>query len=568
MEQHKDMFKGRNIISGMPEELVEIVSYLNEKTSAGEFEFSNSVSYWENNENIVESFSYDKHGWYFAAALAYITYLNGGNIVFNKTNNIWVWAWGFSIVSGVSGWTPEFMKLVVLSFEDKTDNISNLINTAVQKYASVYYDDAVVLISILPQYKLSCFAGMMERDFNRYCVEYPPKENLEEFATAFVRTKQLATTHVENAFDIVLSYTSFKSSAAMAFFLSTVGRLIGDKKKTCEKKILELLQDDVSPYVNTLCNWLSMQRKTSLFIEQCVILLIKGLRIDNKEVALKGLDNSIHFYLKDPIILTNLFITIAKHLTPMDILKMKRCLDSLHENNDGFLKFSISFIIHPDGLYRIVGRRLWDDYHLESSDFDAQKDLDEGAQCLYVLSMLQDYGNPETRLTKLLPLIKSESTRVRNVLMSCLLPYLDDYMGHVIAAFDKLNINNAYVTTIRQYYEKRADAIEKRRALKELSPKYSYVVEYHEAINTQKQHLHQQMKEAEKNHKSFLMDQMKSVLLARGGGWRDDNGNVQHLGCIQISLPSRQMVQSMTPMEQDEWMNELLKNWNDTSRNN
>lgn len=69
------MFNGRNISLGMPEELVEIVNYLNEKTSTGEFEFSNSVSYWEDKEHIIESFSYDKHRWYFAVALAYITYL-------------------------------------------------------------------------------------------------------------------------------------------------------------------------------------------------------------------------------------------------------------------------------------------------------------------------------------------------------------------------------------------------------------------------------------------------------------------------------------------------------------
>ena len=131
-----------------------------------------------------------------------------------------------------------------------------------------------------------------------------------------------------------------------------------------------------------------------------------------------------------------------------------------------------------------------------------------------------------------------------------------------------MNINNEHVIKIRKYYDKRADAIEKRKSLKELSPKYSYMVEYQEAINTQKTHWQQEMKEAEKNHKGFLDGLMKNVLLARGGGWMDDNGNVQHLGCIQISVPSRQLVQSMTPMEQNEWINELLKDWNETAGNN
>lgn len=329
-----------------------------------------------------------------------------------------------------------------------------------------------------------------------------------------------------------------------------------------------MLQGDVSLYVNPLCNWLFFQQKVGLFTEKCIKLLIKGLKSENKEAVLKCLDDSICIHLKDPNFLTDIFITIAENLTPMDILTMKGCLSSFQKNSDDFLKFALSFIIHPKGIYRVVGRRLWDDYHLEFSEFNPQKDLDEIPQCLFIISMLQDYGNPETRLPKLLPLIESDSTRVRNVIMNRLVPYLDDYMGHVIKVFDKLNINNEHVIKIRKYYDQRVDAIEKRRAIKELSPKYSYVVEYKEAMNTQKLYWQQQMKEAEKNNESFLNNIMAKVLLARGGGWRDDSGNIQHLGCIKISVPSRQLVQSMTPMEQNEWINELLKDWNETAGNN
>ena len=225
-------------------------------------------------------------------------------------------------------------------------------------------------------------------------------------------------------------------------------------------------------------------------------------------------------------------------------------------------------LFHPNGLYRVVGRRLWDDYHLESSNFDPQKDLDEKLQCLLIIELLQDYGNPETRLPKLLPLIKSELPSVRNVLMSQLVPYLDEYMGHVIKAFEKLNIDNEFVTKIHWYFEKRSDAIDKRRSLKEMSPKYGYMIEYQEALKTQKQHWQQQMKKADENHKSLLSSMMKHVTLARGGGWRDENGKVQHLGCIQFSMPSRQLAQSMTPMEQDKWINDLLVDWNEKTGNN
>ena len=311
-----------------------------------------------------------------------------------------------------------------------------------------------------------------------------------------------------------------------------------------------------------------MQQGVSPFIEQSIILFVKGLKSENKETALKSIDDSIHFHFKDAVFLTNIFVAIANSLTPMDILKMEGSLRSLHENEDNFINFVLSFIFHPNGLYRVVGRRLWDDYHLESSNFDPQKDLDEKLQCLLIIELLQDYGNPETRLPKLLPLIESELPSVRNVLMSQLVPYLDEYMGHVIKAFEKLNIDNESVTKIHWYFEKRSDAIDKRRSLKEMSPKYGYMIEYQEALKTQKQHWQQQMKKADENHKSLLSSMMKHVTLARGGGWRDENGKVQHLGCIQFSMPSRQLAQSMTPMEQDKWINDLLVDWNEKTGNN
>ena len=133
---------------------------------------------------------------------------------------------------------------------------------------------------------------------------------------------------------------------------------------------------------------------------------------------------------------------------------------------------------------------------------------------------------------------------------------------------DNLDIDNEFVTKIHWYFEKRSDAIDKRRSLKEMSPKYGYMIEYQEALKTQKQHWQQQMKKADENHKSLLSSMMKHVTLARGGGWRDENGKVQHLGCIQFSMPSRQLAQSMTPMEQDKWINDLLVDWNEKTGNN
>ena len=65
------MFDGRNIRPGFPEELTIVVSFLNEKAAAGEFEFCDSMTYWEKNERIIRplGMGHEGGGYYFAVAL-------------------------------------------------------------------------------------------------------------------------------------------------------------------------------------------------------------------------------------------------------------------------------------------------------------------------------------------------------------------------------------------------------------------------------------------------------------------------------------------------------------------
>ena len=564
------MFDGRNILPGLPEKLTKVVNFLNEKAASGEFEFCVSVSDWSKNKKIISplGMGHDGGEYYFAVALAFVAAQKDGNLVFSGNDNVWRWAWSLHLIAGVADWKPDFMMRVVQSFEGKKENIEGLLNWATQIYGKAYYDNAVELIALMPQYQVSVYAGLMENDFDRYCMEYEPADNVEKYAQAFVKTNNLKDEEVNRAFDMALMFSSFTSTAAMAFFLSIRDRLDEERKQKCEECILGMLKGDTTPYVTPMCSWMFMEQDVTAFEEECILLLIKGLKGEKKEVSLEAIDNSIGFHVKDPELLTKIFVCIAENLQPTDILRMEGCLGSLHGHNDYFLNMVLSFVMHPKGMYRIVGRRLWDDYHLESSSFDAQKDLPEEFQCLFIISMLQDYGNPETRLPKLLPLIDSKGERVRNILMGQLGPYLDDYMGHVINALNRLKLESKYVDVIKQYYERRADALEKRRSMKELSPRYSHMSEFLETMRLQKVHMQEQMREAEKGHKSFLKDIAKNVALARGGGWRDENGVVHHLAHINVSMPSRQLVQSMTPMEQDEWINELLKDWDGKTRGN
>ncbi len=440
-------FDGRNNLQGLSEELAKVVDYLNKKAAMGEFEFCDSITYWAKNEKIISplGMGHDGGEYYFAVALAFIATQKNGNFVFSERDNVWRWAWSLHLIAGEADWKPDFMMRVIQSFEGKRENIEGLMNWATQIYGNAYYNDAVELMTLMPQYRVSIFAGLMENDYDRYCMDYPPVENAEEFAQAFVKANILKEEEVNKAFDMAMIFSSFTSTTAMAFFLSIRGRLDEERKQKCEERILGLLKGDTTPYVTSLCNWMFMEQEMTSFEEECVMLLIKGLKKENREAALEAIDNAIGIHVKDPEVLTRIFVCIAENLQPTDILIMEGCLRNLHEHNDYFLNMVLSFAMHPKGMYRIAGRRLWDNFHMEASDFDAQKDLPEDVQCLFIISMLQDYGNPETRLPKLLPLIDSKYERVRNILMGQLGPYLDDYMGHVINALNRLKLESKYV---------------------------------------------------------------------------------------------------------------------------
>ena len=564
------IFNGRNIVPNSPEELTKVVNFLNEKADVGEFEFSETPSYWAKHVRIIKplGLGHDGAGYYFAVSLAFIAVMNDGRIVFAEKDHVWRWAWSFHLIAGIAGWNSDFMVRVIQSFEGKDNNINGLMSWATQIYGNTYYNDAVTLMSLLPQYRVVIMAGLMSNNFERYCAEYPAVDNKEDFALAFAKANSLKQNEVNKAFDTAINLPSFTSTAAMAFFLSVHGKLNEERKCKCEGVILDLLNGDTTPYVTPLCKWMFIEHGMTAFEEECVLSLIKGLRGENKEVSLDAIDSSIGIHVKAPEFLTKIFVCIAENLQPTDIFRMEECLSHLHEHNDYFQNLVLSFVMHPKGMYRIAGRRLWDNFHMETSSFDAQRDLPEEFQCLFIISMLQDYGNPETRLPKLLPLIASKSERVRNILMGQVGPYLDDYMGHVINALNRLKLESKYVDVIKQYYERRADALEKRRSMKELSPRYSQMSEFQETMRLQKVHMQEQMREAEKGHKSILKEIAKNVVLARGGGWRDENGVVHHLAHMKFSMPSRQMVQSMTPMEQEDWINKVIEDWDVKTGNN
>ena len=565
-----ESFNGKNILLGFPEGLSKVVSFLITKADQGEFTFCGDLSYWDDKEDIIAPLGLGLQGdaYYFAVSLAYLATLHNGSIVFTEKDNEWRWAWSLNILAEVAQWRPAFMKRVMDSIPRRRDGIENLMSRAAHTYAKRDYEDGLALLKETPQYRISIKAGLLENEFGRYCRQFVPDEYPEEFAKVLVEAAIfLPEDTVANAFDVAIQLPSYNSPEALASLLEIHLRLDDTRRLNCEQRVKEILQEgNTSGYVNSVANWAVRQRDTTPFLQDIILLTVAGLG-EGDSNCLAAIDHAVAFNYANTEFLVKLVVAVVESVGVLEVLKLEMFIHNLSQKKEEFISFVLSFILHPKGLHRMVGRRLWDEYHLESSEFDVSE-LEETLQCVFIISMLQDYGNPETRLPKVLPLLESKSKKVRLVLRRFLRPYLDDYMGHVITALDKTGINNDETKEIRQYFEKRSELLHERRRMKELSPLYTDGKVFREAVRRQNEHLQAQMKEAEKDHKPMWHDLLATVVLARGGGWREADGTTHHLPVTQFSMPSRQMRESMSPKEQDDWINDLLKDWDDTARNN
>lgn len=562
------MFNGQNILPNFPEGLSKVVTFLKGKAAAGEFVFSDSFSEWEDNEDVINpiGLGIDGDNYYYAVSLAYLSHLNNGRLTFPRETYIWRWAWSLQLLAEVADWNAEFMEMVIRSFLGKKDDVDGLMGGVAQTYAKKDFDRGLALQKRLQELHINISAGLMENDFTRYCDTYHPLEHQEEFTKVYCMAYDLQKDSHEKAFDQVMAFDNFDSAEAMAFLLKEHVVLEGERKDVCTERIKDLLKSqNTSIYVPVVNNWLIREKDDETFAEEIVLMLIDGLGAENSEILIT-IDNAVGLRHKKPEFLTMILVKVAESVSPMAILKMEHILHRLNDDRTCFSELAVVFIIHPQGEYRIVGRRLWDEYHMESTEFEIS-DLDEISQCAFVYSMLQDYGNPETRLPKILPLLRKGSAKVKKFLMAKLKPYTDDYMGHVVAACDKLNMKCKDAKTIKNYVDGRWEVIRKRKELKELSPIYIYGKEYREAKRIEVENMQSKMKEAEKSHHSVWKEFASTVILARGGGWRMPDGSTQRLPLIQFSAPARLLAESLSPREYENWIKELLRDWNDTTRN-
>ena len=83
------------------------------------------------------------------------------------------------------------------------------------------------------------------------------------------------------------------------------------------------------------------------------------------------------------------------------------------------------------------------------------------------------------------------------------------------------------------------------------------------ARRSEQEFIQEHLRKYEQTHKSFVLEFFRPLTLGRGGGfWR--NGQVTPLAKISNSVLAPMMLASKTPLEQREFSNMLLKDWDIT----
>lgn len=234
----------------------------------------------------------------------------------------------------------------------------------------------------------------------------------------------------------------------------------------------------------------------------------------------------------------------------------------LSDGRERVYEYAFSLIIDINGYKRILGRDLWDSLNMGSCGLNIH-DKEEHQQVLFVISMLHHYqGDVDNRLSKVLELFNSEYVSVRRALCEMLLPYSMNFFGVVKEHIGKLNLKESKEKEMFVHFmdvtERRFDYAAK---CKELRAEYMYPSLDDIANEEVAKHLRKETKKAEEGHHYFFQDFCRNVLLGRGYGFRDSDGSVHTLQHFQFSRAIPMMTASMTPLEQREYIDMLIKNW-------
>nr|WP_319997625.1 hypothetical protein [uncultured Draconibacterium sp.] len=247
---------------------------------------------------------------------------------------------------------------------------------------------------------------------------------------------------------------------------------------------------------------------------------------------------------------------------------------SIHEftrsNKSEFDKILVKVLIDDRASLRFVGKDIFDKVSQDSYTFDFNiLELESINQYKLWVSILQTYREPKYVIPCLLPLLKSNSSFVKEAFTCKLEEYSENYGGGLTKVLKKkLDIEDKELNKIHKRIENHLDFhfktfITPKKEINELNPLYAQNKIYTDFNKNYFRSFGKQMKKHSDESNSFL-NLISKVTLLKGGGWKTEGRkDISKLSKISSSF-SLPRIYFIEPEVFDfENSRELATNWND-----
>lgn len=214
------------------------------------------------------------------------------------------------------------------------------------------------------------------------------------------------------------------------------------------------------------------------------------------------------------------------------------------KNESEFDKELIELLIHDQGQIRWMALRLLTTlafhYGMKQFSFDVLS-LSPKKQFKLFTSVLSSILEPHVSLPLILPLSYSPNEFVRESLICRLELLSEDYGKSVVQTLDqiwieKTNEQREIYERVKLYENDFSNQIKRKSEIKELSPVYTQSA-YYNAFMSNYSKVFKRNLNKDINQKSITRYLANTVILAKGGGWQNNNtGEVTQLGKIESSF--------------------------------
>lgn len=296
-------------------------------------------------------------------------------------------------------------------------------------------------------------------------------------------------------------------------------------------------------------------------LKEALILLVNNgeLSIDD----IKVLDN--HYAseaLFDPLSFMSFVRLIAEKVDYYAPKNLEVLLRKMYQrDSETITSATIEMITDDLGKIRFAGRVVWDSLDLGHSSFEPLE-LSEELQVRFAISIVQDMINPESRAESALRLFGSKSKLVRNTLLCSLTPYAENYLGVIKGKMSVIeDVGNDEANLFRQVLAKIDSMFDAKGKCKELHAFSTQYDVYNECRKAESAFMQSSIDEAEAKRGPSIIDLFPKVLLARGGGFRDDNGHARRLARFSTHGYFPMMYHANSLMENLTFEQKVMSDW-------